>query len=97
MVKKTEAELIAEEQEEIKEIAKERNEWKKGNNGQLSITFAVISLLFLPPIFGLIGIILGIIGITKDEGTVAIVGLVLSFIFPIIGMIFGAMVWTNLF
>lgn len=69
---------------------------KKRTNGELSIVFAVLSLFLLPPIFGLVGIILGIIGVTKEEGATAIVGLVLSFIFSIIGMILGAWVWTNL-
>lgn len=69
---------------------------QKPNLGNLSIIFACLSLIILPPIFGLVGIILGIIGVTKEEGATAIVGLVLSFIFSIIGMILWAWVWTNL-
>ncbi len=72
---------------------------KKKNSrtlGTLSIIFACVSLMFLPPVFGIAGFILGIIGITKGEGAVAIVGLILSCILPIIGMILGALVWTGL-
>ncbi len=69
---------------------------KKTNLGILSIIFACGSLFLLPPFLGLAGIILGIIGITKNEGATAIIGLVLSFIFPFIGMILGLMVWVYL-
>ena len=54
--------------------------------GSLSIIFACLSLLILPPLFGLVGLILGIIGTAKGEGGAAITGLVLSIILPIIGM-----------
>lgn len=67
----------------------------KRTNGELSIIFAVLSLFLLPPIFGLIGTILGIIGITKEEGATAIIGLILSIVLSIIGMIIGAWVWVN--
>ena len=70
-------------------------EKKKTPLGILSIIFACISLIFFPPIFGLAGFILGIIGITKGEGRTATAGLILNCIFPIIGMIIGAIVWAR--
>ena len=75
-------------------------EKEKVNLGTLSIIFACVSLIFLPPVFGIAGFILGIIGITKGEGATAIVGLILSCILPIIGMIIGmilgALTWAGL-
>lgn len=56
------------------------------------IVCAVISTLILPPVFGLIGIILGILSVRKGEKALGITAIVLSAVFMIVGMIFGAYV-----
>lgn len=60
--------------------------------GIFSIICAVVSLLFFPPIFGLIGIFLGIKSLNNGAKSLGIVGIVLSAIFMIVGMILGIIV-----
>ena len=57
----------------------------------LAIIFAGVSLLFLPPIFGLAAFVLGLIATIKKE-KLGVLGLVLGIVLPIIGMVIGAMV-----
>ncbi len=63
--------------------------------GIIGIVCAVISLLFFPPVFGLAGIILGILSMRKGERALGITAVVLSAIFMIVGMIFAFYVVTN--
>lgn len=64
--------------------------------GGWSIICAVISLAIFPPIFGLIGLIFGIIGATKNEGTKAVVGIILSIVFSLIGIILGIIMFSTM-
>lgn len=54
----------------------------------LAIVFSIVSVLFLPILFGPIALILGIIAAVRKEprGTLA---LILSIVCPIMGFIFG--------
>ncbi len=55
-----------------------------GNNGSCSVASlicSIVSFFVFPYIFGLAGIILGIIGVSKQEKTgLAIIGIILSII-----------------
>lgn len=62
---------------------------KKQTLGTLSVVFACLSLFILPPLFGLAGFVIGLVGVCKREGANSIVGLVLSIVFPPIGMLLG--------
>jgi hypothetical protein len=61
----------------------------------LSIVFSGISLLLLPPFFGIAAFVLAIIGVVKKESR-GVLALVLSIVFPILGMVLGALVFTAL-
>ena len=67
----------------VKEILEQK---KKQTLGNLSIIFACLSLFIFPPIFGIAGFVIGLVGLSKKEGPNSIVGFVLSCIFPWIGM-----------
>ncbi|NBQ97228.1 MAG: hypothetical protein EBT26_02265 [Microbacteriaceae bacterium] len=54
-----------------------------------------VSLLFLPPFFGLAALILAIIAMTKKEKS-RVIALVLSIVLPILGMILGVLVVTSM-
>lgn len=59
----------------------------------LSIIFGCVAFLFCPIVFGLAGIVLGIIGVTRcQKKKLAITGLVLSVVGMIAGMIIGVLV-----
>ena len=58
----------------------------------IGIVCAVISLLFLPPVFGIAGIILGAIAIKKGRKVLGITTVVLAAVCMILGAIFGAYV-----
>lgn len=66
--------------------------------GTASVIMAFISLFLFPPIFALLGILFGCLGLAKEEekGT-AIAGIILSFVFGAIGMILGILFWAVLF
>jgi hypothetical protein len=83
-----------EQEERIKELSK-KNKKKNNNNkgnllGILSIVFGILGLLnfgfgFL---FGVFGITCGFLGMSRDEnGTVSIIGTILSFISIILSML----------
>ncbi len=83
-----------EQEERIKELSK-KNKKKNNNNkgnllGILSIVFGILGLLnfgfgFL---FGVFGIACGFLGMSRDEnGTVSIIGTILSFISIILSML----------
>jgi len=56
----------------------------------LSVIFACIAFLFCPPLFGLAGVTLGIVGLCLCENkTTAIVGIVLSVVGTAVGMMIG--------
>jgi hypothetical protein len=62
----------------------------------LSIIFGCIAFLLFPPFFGLAGLILGIIGAVQSGGRgTAVLGIVLSILGAIIGMIIGAAMWSS--
>ena len=67
----------------------------QGSNGLAtgSLVCSFISLLFCPPLFGVIAFILAICAICScpNKGY-AVVTLILSIVFPIIGMVFGVMI-----
>lgn len=58
--------------------------------GIIGIVCAVISLLLLPIIFGPAGIILGVFSLKKGAKTLGLVTIILSAVFMIVGMVFGA-------
>lgn len=62
----------------------------------LAIVFAIVSLLFLPPLFGLAAFILGLIATIKKE-RLGVLALVLGIVLPIIGVIIGAMIGNAVF
>lgn len=62
----------------------------------LSLVFAGISVIVLPPLFGLAAFILGLIAAVKKE-RLGILALVLSIVLPILGLIFGFLVGATLF
>lgn len=59
----------------------------------MGIIFAVVSLLFIPPLFGVIGIILGIMAKNKGENSLGLTTIILAAIFMVIGMILSY--WVN--
>lgn len=60
--------------------------------GIIGIVSAVVSLLFVPPVFGMAGIILGVIALNKGEKTLGLIAVILSAIFMVIGIILGIVV-----
>lgn len=60
--------------------------------GTLSIICAIISILFIPILFGPIGIFLGISAKKRGEGTLGLVGIILSSIFMVVGIILAIIV-----
>ncbi len=69
---------------------------KKGSKGMvegiISVTCAVISLIFLPIIFGPVGIVLGVLARKKGQKTLGLVGIILSSIFLALGVIFMVLI-----
>lgn len=62
----------------------------------LAIIFAGVSLLFLPPFFGVAAFVLGLIATIKKE-KLGVLALVLGIVLPIAGAILGALVFTSSF
>lgn len=62
----------------------------------LSLVFAGVSVIVLPPLFGVVAFILGLIAAIKKE-RLGILALVLSIVLPILGIILGAMIGMTLF
>jgi hypothetical protein len=60
--------------------------------GIFSIICATISLLFIPILFGPVGIILGVASKNKGEKTLGLVGIILSAVFMVIGIIIGVLI-----
>jgi hypothetical protein len=59
----------------------------------LSCIFGGIAFLLCPPIFGLAGLILGIIGVSTEKNkALGTVGIVLSAVGMVVGMILGAVI-----
>jgi hypothetical protein len=59
--------------------------------------FGCVAFLLCPPLFGLAGLILGILGTVLSENkALGVLGIVLSVLGTICGMIFGAMVALSL-
>ena len=61
---------------------------QKNTLSVLAIIFAGVSLIFLPPVFGLAAFVLGIIATVKKE-KLGVLGLVLGIVLPIVGMVIG--------
>ena len=61
----------------------------------LAIIFAGVSLIFLPPVFGLAAFVLGLIATIKKE-KLGVLGLILGIVLPIIGMVIGALVVSSM-
>jgi hypothetical protein len=59
----------------------------------MGIVFGAVAVLFLPIIFGPVGIVMGAIGMSKKE-RLGVVGLVVSIVGTILGFILGALVFT---
>lgn len=57
----------------------------------LALVFAGVSVIVLPPLFGLVAFILGLIAAIKKE-RLGILALVLSIVLPLLGLIFGFLV-----
>jgi hypothetical protein len=62
----------------------------------LSCVFGGIAFLCFPPVFGLAGLVLGIIGVclSRDKG-IGIVGIVLSVVGTVLGMALGMILWMR--
>ena len=58
--------------------------------GIIAIICAVIALGFFPPVFGIAGIVLGILARKKGDRTLGLVAIILSAVFMVIGFIIGA-------
>jgi predicted RNA-binding Zn-ribbon protein involved in translation (DUF1610 family) len=57
----------------------------------LSVIFGCIAFLFCPPLFGLAGLTLGIVGVVLSRNkAIAVVGIVMSVLGTFIGMLIGA-------
>ncbi len=63
--------------------------------GIIGIVCAVISIVFLPPVFGLAGIILGVLAIRNGEKTIGMTAVVLAAIFMIVGMVLVFYIVSN--
>jgi lipopolysaccharide export LptBFGC system permease protein LptF len=57
--------------------------------GVIAIISGVISLLFIPIVFGIAGITLGVVSYRKGSKTLGLVASILSAVFMIIGVILG--------
>jgi hypothetical protein len=64
--------------------------------GVIAIICACISILFIPILFGVIGIILGIKSKNKGQKTLGTVAIVLSAVFMGVGMVLGVLVNMHL-
>lgn len=60
--------------------------------GIIGIVCAVISLGLLPPLFGMAGIILGVLALKKGQRNLGLIAIILSAIFMVIGIIIGVAV-----
>lgn len=58
----------------------------------LGIISAVIAVLFVPPVFGIAGIVLGVIARNKGDKTLGLVAIMLSAVLMVIGMILRVVV-----
>ena len=58
--------------------------------GVWSIVCAIISLLFIPPLFGILGIYLGYRSKKQGQQTLGTVGIALSIVCMVLGMFIGA-------
>ncbi|MBI3408272.1 MAG: DUF4339 domain-containing protein [Planctomycetes bacterium] len=60
----------------------------------LSCIFGGVAIVFCPPLFGLAGLVLGVVGTSLSRNkTLGIVGIVVSVVCTILGMIIGAAMW----
>ncbi len=64
--------------------------------GVIAIICAAISLLFIPILFGVIGILLAVKAKNKGQRALGLVGIILSAVFMVIGIILGALAHTYL-
>lgn len=68
----------------------------KTNKGRvysiIGLICAIISLLFVPIVFGVAAIILGVVARKKGDNTFGLVVIILGAVFMVIGMILGAAV-----
>ena len=60
--------------------------------GIIGLLCAVISLIFFPPVFGIAGIIFGVLSLQKGQKGLGITAIVLSAVFMLIGFAFGVYV-----
>lgn len=77
-------------EENISNPVPEQKSKKARNNAILSIIFAVIALGFFPPLFGILGIILGYKAMKEGEKNLGLIGVILSAVFMVLGFIIGA-------
>ena len=70
---------------------------RKAESGEiwarLGIVCAILSILFLPLVFMILGIVFGCVAIWKGSMGKGIVAIILSIVFGIIGMFIGILVW----
>lgn len=59
----------------------------------IGIVCGVVALLFIPPLFGIAGIVLGIVGRSKGE-RLATVAIVVAAVGLVVGMILGYVVFS---
>ena len=60
--------------------------------GIIGIVCAVIAIALLPPLFGVAGIILGVLALKKGEKNLGLIAIILSAVFMVIGIILGIVV-----
>ena len=61
----------------------------------IGIICAFVALVFLPPVFGIIAIILGAYGLSKapeNEKTICWISIILGIVFMVLGIVFGVIV-----
>lgn len=63
--------------------------------GIIALISAILSLLFVPVLFGFIGIVLGILSYNKGQKTLGMTAIILSAIFLVIGILLGIYVITH--
>ena len=64
--------------------------------GIIGIICAVVSLVVLPPFFGVAGIVLGILALKKGQRNLGLIAIILSAVFMVIGGIIGVVVSSAL-
>lgn len=63
--------------------------------GIISIACAVVAFIFIPVVFGTLGIVLGVIALKKGQKALGLIGIILSSIFLVMGLIFSILLYLS--